>query len=59
MIIAVLLLQDYSGTSSRVINQHVYPGADPGFGVGGKKFGKVRVLLLLSRMFMERMMQEI
>ena len=36
------------------------PGADPGFsGKGGAiRQGALRVLLLLSQMFMERMMQE-
>ena len=35
-------------------------GADPGFGVRGDEIrqGDLRVLLLLSHMFMERMMQE-
>ena len=35
-------------------------GADPGFGVRGDEIrqGDLRVLLLLSQMFMERMMQE-
>ena len=35
-------------------------GADPGFGVRGDEIrqGGLRVLLLLSHMFMERMMQE-
>ena len=34
-------------------------GADPGFGVRGDEIrqGDLRVLLLLSHMFMERMMQ--
>ena len=38
-----------------------YSGADPGFGVRGDEIrqGDLRVLLLLSLMFMERMMQEI
>ena len=37
-----------------------FAGADPGFGVRGGKIqqGDLRVLLLLSQMFMERMMQE-
>ena len=36
------------------------PGADPGFSVRGDEIrqGDLRVLLLLSQMFMERMMQE-
>ena len=35
-------------------------GADPGFGVRGYEIrqGDLRILLLLSHMFMERMMQE-
>ena len=35
-------------------------GADPGFGVKGDEIrqGDLKVLLLLSQMFMERMMQE-
>ena len=35
-------------------------GADPGFGVRGDEIrqGDLTVLLLLSQMFMERMMQE-
>ena len=36
------------------------PGVDPGFGVRGDEIrqGDLRVLLLLSQLFMERMMQE-
>ena len=39
---------------------HKHSGADPGFGVRGYEIrqGDLRVLLLLSHMFMERMMQE-
>ena len=41
-----------------IINKN--QGADPGFGVRGDEIrqGDLRVLLLLSHMFMERMMQE-
>ena len=37
-----------------------HSGADPGFGVRGDEIrqGDLRVILLLSHMFMERMMQE-
>ena len=39
---------------------YLISGADPGFGVRGDEIwqGDLRVLLLLSHMFMERMMQE-
>ena len=43
----------------KIENAHL-SGADPGFCVGGDEIrqGDLRVLLLLSQMFMERMMQE-
>ena len=42
-----------------IIKMTLWIGADPGFGVRGEILqGDLRVLLLLSRMFMERMMQE-
>ena len=42
------------------IRSNNFSGADPGFGVRGGKIRQVdmRVLLLLSQKFMERMMQE-
>ena len=56
----------YSSAANRhlIINSSIYSrpltGADPGFGVRGDEIrqGDLRVLLLLSQMFMERMMQE-
>ena len=46
--------------STIIVSNRQKPGADPGFGVRWDEIrqGDLRVLLLLSQMFMERMMQE-